>query len=251
MSKETPMLLQDQVALVTGGSRGIGRAVVAELGRQGCRVFFTYHAHEDAASETANAFRATALACPQQDGEAITRAVDSVLAQAGRLDILVNNAGIHTDKFLMIMPEPDWLKVLDVNLNGAWRWAKAVTRPMLSAGRGAIVNVASVAGLIGIPGQANYAASKGGLLALTRSLAAELGPKGIRVNAVAPGFVETDMTAALPRDIKRRNLDAITLKRFGKPEEIAAAVAFLVSPAASYIVGQTLVVDGGLTSTAG
>ncbi len=244
------MPLNSHVAIVTGGSRGIGRAIVAELARQGCRVFFTFNSRKDAAAETATAFNATAIECPQQNPEAVNRAMDAVLAQAGRLDILVNNAGMHADKFLMIMPEHDWMKVLDVNLNGCWRWAKAATRPMLNAGRGAIINVASIAGIIGIAGQANYAASKGGILAMTRSLAAELAPKGIRVNAVAPGFIETDMTAALPRDIKRRNMDAIALNRFGKPEEIATVVAFLASPAAAYIVGQTIVVDGGLSSTA-
>lgn len=244
------MNIQDQVAIVTGGSRGIGRAIVAELAAQGARVFFTYHAHEEAAQETARATGAVAMSCPQQDAEAIGRTVETILAQAGRLDILVNNAGVRSDKFIMMMPEADWQKVIDVNLSGAWRWAKAVCRPMLGAGRGSIVNVASVAGLMGLPGQTNYAASKGGLMALTRALAAEFGPKGIRVNAVVPGFIETDMTAAVPRDIKRRNLDALVLKRFGTPAEVAAVVAFLVSPAASYIVGQSIVVDGGLNAVA-
>lgn len=242
------MSLQNQVAIVTGGSRGIGRAIVSELAKQGARVFFTYHAHAEAANETAAATGATFLLCSQQDGEGISRALDSVVAKAGRVDILVNNAGIRADKFVMMMPEADWQKVIDVNLSGAWRWAKAVSRPMLSAGGGAIVNVASVAGLLGLPGQSNYAASKGGLMALTRALAAEFGGKGIRVNAVVPGFIETDMTAALPRDIKRRNIDNLVLKRFGKAEEIAAVVAFLASPAASYIVGQSIVVDGGLST---
>jgi len=244
------MMLQDQVAIVTGGSRGIGRAIVAELAGQGARVFFTYHAHEEAADETARATGATRLCCSQEDGEAISRAVDSVVAQAGHIDILVNNAGVRSDKFIMMMPEADWQKVIDVNLSGAWRWAKAVCRPMLGAGRGTIVNIASVAGSLGLPGQTNYAASKGGLMALTRALAAEFGPKGIRVNAVVPGFIETDMTAALPRDIKRRNIENLVLKRFGKPGEIASVVAFLVSPAASYIVGQSIVVDGGLSAAA-
>jgi 3-oxoacyl-[acyl-carrier protein] reductase len=244
------MTLKDQVAIVTGGSRGIGRAIVAEFAAQGTRVFFTYHAHADAATETAGATGATALRCEQSDAGAIAQTVGAVMAQAGRIDILVNNAGIRSDNFTLMMPEQDWSKVVDVNLSGAWRWAKAVCRPMLGAGRGAIVNVASVAGALGLPGQANYAASKGGLMALTRALAAEFGPKGIRVNAVVPGFIETDMTAALPRDFKRRSVDNLVLKRFGKPAEVAAVVAFLASPAASYIVGQSVVVDGGLSAAA-
>ncbi len=244
------MMLQDQVAIVTGGSRGIGRAVVAELAGQGARVFFTYHAHAEAAEETARATGATALGCAQEDGAAVTRTAEAVLAQAGRIDILVNNAGVRADKFIMMMPESDWQKVIDVNLSGAWRWAKAVSRPMLGAGRGAIVNIASVAGSLGLPGQTNYAAAKGGLMALTRALAAEFGPKGIRVNAVVPGFIETDMTAALPRDIKRRNIENLVLKRFGQPREVAGVVAFLLSPAAAYIVGQSIVVDGGLSAAA-
>ncbi len=244
------MMLQDQVAIVTGGSRGIGRAIVAELAAQGARVFFTYHSREEAAVETAASTGATAIRCEQGNAAAIAQAVDGVMSQAGRVDILVNNAGVRSDKFIMMMPEEDWQKVIDVNLSGAWRWAKAVCRPMLGAGRGVIVNVASVAGLLGLPGQTNYAASKGGLMALTRALAAEFGAKGIRVNSVVPGFIETDMTAALPRDIKRRNIDNLVLKRFGKPEEIASVVAFLASPAASYIVGQAIVVDGGLSAAA-
>jgi 3-oxoacyl-[acyl-carrier protein] reductase len=244
------MTLKDQVAIVTGGSRGIGRAIVADLVAQGARVFFTYHAHEEAAEQTAAATGASKLACRQQDAAAIAAAVDAVVTQTGRVDILVNNAGVRSDKFIMMMPEEDWQKVIDVNLSGAWRWAKAVCRPMLTSGRGAIVNVASVSGLMGIPGQSNYADSKGGLIALTRSLAAEFGPKDIRVNSVIPGFVETDMTATLSRDLKRQNMERLVLKRFGKPEEIAAVVTFLASPAASYIVGQSIVVDGGLSAAA-
>ncbi len=242
------MQFKDQVAIVTGGSRGIGRAIVADLAARGAQVFFTYHAHADAAEETARATGATARPCPQEDPDAIARTVEDIVAQTRRLDILVNNAGIRADKFIMMMPESDWQRVIDVNLSGAWRWAKAVSRPMLGAGRGSIVNVGSVAGSLGLPGQTNYAAAKGGLLALTRALAAEFGAKGIRVNAVVPGFIETDMTAALNRDVKRRNIDNLVLKRFGKPEEVAGVVSFLLSPAASYIVGQAIVVDGGLSA---
>jgi len=166
------------------------------------------------------------------------------------LDILVNNAGITCDQFLMLMPEADWQKVLDVNLNGAFRWCKGATRPMLLQRQGVIINIASVSGLVGVAGQTNYSASKGALIAFSRSLAAELGAKGIRVNTVVPGFIETDMTAKLPRAIKERNLERILTKRFGKPAEVAAVVAFLASEEASYIVGQTIVVDGGLTASA-
>jgi len=242
------MLFEDQIAIVTGGSRGIGRSIVQALADQGARVYFTYHAHEAAAQETAAHTGAIALPCSQENGEAITGAVEKIVGESGRIDMLINNAGIRADKFLMMMPESDWQKVIDVNLSGAWRWAKAVSRPMLGAGRGAIVNVGSVAGSLGLPGQTNYAAAKGGLLALTRALAAEFGPKGIRTNAVVPGFIETDMTAALNRDVKRRNVDNLVLKRFGKAEEVASVVLFLLSPAASYIVGQAIVVDGGLSA---
>ena len=244
------MKLKDKVAIVTGGSRGIGRAVVAELARQGARVYFTFHRNAEAAAETEKATGARKLLCPQPDAETIVKTAEAVVAEAGRIDILVNNAGVHADQFLMLMPESEWTRVIDTNLNGAFRWAKAVTRPMLSAGGGAIINVASVSALVGVAGQTNYSASKGAILAFTRSLAAELGGKGIRVNAVAPGFIETDMTAVLPRDIKRRNLERILLKRFGSAAEVASVVAFLASDESAYIVGQTIVVDGGLTAAA-
>jgi 3-oxoacyl-[acyl-carrier protein] reductase len=241
---------KDQVVIVTGGSRGIGRAIVERFAARGARVFFTFHQNQPAAAEVASACQAEALQCSQTDAAAIDAAVARVLAAAGRIDVLVNNAGITADMFLMLMPEADWSRVIDTNLNGAYRWCKAVARPMLGARRGAIVNIASIAGLVGVMGQTNYAASKGALLAFTRALAAELGARGIRVNAVVPGFIETDMSARVPRQIKEKNLDHILLKRFGKPGEVASVVTFLASEAASYIMGQSIIVDGGLTAAA-
>ncbi len=240
-----------QTILVTGGSRGIGRAIVERFAREGGRVFFTYHQSAEQAAQVAAGCGAQAIQCSQTDSAAVSRAVDQVLAGTGQIDILVNNAGITSDQFLMLMPEEDWSKVVDTNLNGAFRWCKAVSRPMLKARRGVIINIASVSGLVGVMGQTNYAASKGALLAFGRALAAELGPRGIRVNTVVPGFIETDMTAKVPRQIRQQSLERITLKRFGKPEEVAAVVSFLASSSASYILGQTIIVDGGLTATAG
>jgi 3-oxoacyl-[acyl-carrier protein] reductase len=237
-----------KVAVVTGGSRGIGKAIVSEFAAQGATVYFTYHRHEEAAEETANAFGAHKILCPQSNAGLIDATARDISAREGRIDILVNNAGITDDQYLMLMPHESWLKVLDTNVNGAFRWSKAVCGAMISARKGAIVNIASIAGMVGIAGQTNYAASKGALLALTRAMAAELGPKGIRVNAVAPGFIATDMTARMPRQIKQENQQRILLKRFGTPEEVARAVAFIASDDASYIVGQTIVIDGGLSA---
>jgi 3-oxoacyl-[acyl-carrier protein] reductase len=242
-------MFSNRTALVTGGSRGIGKAVVKDLRSKNAAVYFTYHRHEQAAEETSAQTGAHKILCPQEDGEAIERVVDDIVKREGKLDVLVNNAGITSDQYLMMMPVSEWNRVIDINLNGAFRFAKAAARPMMNAKKGVIVNVASVSGLVGIGGQTNYAASKGALLAFTRSLAAELGPRGIRVNAVVPGFVETDMTARMPRQIKQQNLDRILVKRFGTPSEVAAAVTFLASDDSSYIIGQALVVDGGLTST--
>jgi 3-oxoacyl-[acyl-carrier protein] reductase len=239
-----------QVVVVTGGSRGIGRAIVERFAAQGAKVYFTYHQNAEAAAQVTAATQAEAIQCSQTDGAAITAAVEKIVAEAGKIDVLVNNAGITCDTFLMLMPPDDWNRVIDTNLNGVYRWCKAVTRPMLAARRGNIINLASIAGLVGVMGQTNYAASKGALLAFTRALAAELGAKGIRVNSVVPGFIETDMSARVPRQIKQKNLDHIVQKRFGKPEEVASVVTFLASEGAAYIMGQSIVVDGGLTATA-
>jgi 3-oxoacyl-[acyl-carrier protein] reductase len=246
MSRE----FEGQVVVVTGGSRGIGRAIVERFAAQGAKVYFTFHQNAEAAAQVAAATQAKAIQCSQNDGDGINAAVEKIVAEAGKIDVLVNNAGITADTFLMLMPPDDWNRVIDTNLNGVFRWCKAVTRPMLGARRGNIINLASIAGLVGVMGQTNYAASKGALLAFTRALAAELGAKGIRVNSVVPGFVETDMSARVPRQIKQKNLEHIVQKRFGKPEEIASVVTFLASEGASYIMGQSIVVDGGLTATA-
>ncbi len=244
------MLLEGRIAVVTGGSRGIGRAIVTEFVRNKAKVYFTYHKDDAAANEVRDLCGAIPVKCSQTNLEEVEKTIAFILAESGRIDILVNNAGITSDQFLMMMPFDQWDKVINVNLNGAYRWVKAVSRTMISAGKGVIINVASIAGLVGTPGQSNYAASKGGLIAFTRSLAAELGTKGIRVNAIVPGFIETDMTAVMPRQIKKQNMERILLKRFGKPEEIAPIALFLASEGSSYIAGQAIVADGGLSATA-
>ncbi len=243
------MSFKDKTVIVTGGSRGIGKAVVAEFCEAGARVFFTYHKNDDSAKSVEDEYHATACKCPQTDAESIEKTVETILDQTGHVDILVNNAGITSDMFLMMMPFENWNKVMDTNVNGTWRWAKAVSRSMISAQSGIIINIASVAAYTGIGGQTNYAASKGAILSFNRALAAELGPKGVRVNAVVPGFIQTDMTGVMPRQIKRENKERILLKRFGTPQEVAHVVSFLASDKAAYIIGQEIVVDGGLTAT--
>jgi 3-oxoacyl-[acyl-carrier protein] reductase len=240
---------EGKIAVVTGGSRGIGKACVTDFVARGAKVFFTYSKNESAADEVVALTGAQKIRCSQTDGIEIESAIENIIAAQGHIDILVNNAGITSDQYIMLMPPEEWTKVIDTNIGGAFRWAKAVTRPMLNNHSGVIVNISSVSGLLGIPGQTNYAASKGAMIAFSRSLAAELGAKGIRVNTVVPGFIETDMTAKMPRQIKHQNIDKILLHRFGKPDEVARVVSFLASEDASYIVGQTIVVDGGLTGT--
>lgn len=250
MKSSGPTEFEGKVVVVTGGSRGIGKAIVQSFAAAGARVFFTYHSKAEAAAELAAETGASAIRCPQTDGPAIQSATEAIFKETGAIDVLVNNAGVARDNFAMLMPEEDWSSVLDVNLTGAFRWCKAVSPFMLRARRGAIINLSSVSALVGVMGQGNYAASKGGLIAFSRALAAELATRGVRVNVVAPGFIETDMTSSMPAEKLQRGLSAVALKRAGKPHEVASVVMFLAGSGASYIVGQTIVVDGGLTGVA-
>jgi 3-oxoacyl-(acyl-carrier-protein) reductase/malonyl CoA-acyl carrier protein transacylase len=242
--------LAGKTALVTGASRGIGKAIAVRLAAEGADVALVGR-QKETLEETAAAVRALgrkALVCVGDVGrsEDAKKTVDAVVAELGRLDILVNNAGITKDGLLARMSDEDWSAVLDTNLKGAFAFMKAAARPMMKQESGAIVNVSSVIGLIGNAGQCNYAAAKGGLIALTKSAARELAPRHIRVNAVAPGFVETKMTEGLSGELKTRMLDSIPLKRFGSPEDIAGVVAFLAGEEAGYMTGQTVTVCGGL-----
>ena len=240
----------DKTAIVTGAGSGIGKAIALELASRGCDVAVCGRRLEPvqatAAEITALGRRAYAASADVSNGESVTAFVADVLKAFGHIDILVNNAGLTRDNLLIRMSEEEWDAVLGTNLKGAFLFAKAVARPMMKQRSGAIVNISSIVGLIGNPGQCNYAASKAGLIALTQSLAKELASRNIRVNAVAPGFIVSQMTDALPDDLKSAMLAQIPAGRFGQVTDIAKAVAFLAGPDASYITGQTLSVNGGL-----
>ena len=241
----------NKVALVTGGSRGIGRAIAQELGKRGAQVVLSYAGNEAAATETVKAIvdaggKAKAIRFDVSDAEACSAAIDEVLKDFGRLDVLVNNAGVAIDGLLVRFKDADWDKTIDTNLKGAFMLMRAVARPMMKQKGGAIVNVSSIVAEMGNAGQAAYAASKAGLLGLTRSVARELASRNIRVNAVTPGFITTDMTAALSPELKEKMAEAIPLSRIGNAQEVASAVAFLASDAASYITGEVLKVNGGM-----
>jgi len=239
-------------AVVTGGSRGIGRAVCLALAASGARVLVGYHQRQDAAQEVVSAIVALGGTAVAQRADVGNRAeADALIGAAqqcfGRVDILVNNAGLTRDGLLLRMRDDDWQQVLRADLDGAFFCLRAAAKVMLKQRAGRIVNVASVAGLVGHPGQANYSAAKAGLIGLTRTAAAELASRQIAVNAVAPGWIETEMTAAAPPAARQAVLGRVPLGRLGRPEDVAAAVVFLASPAAAYITGAVLVVDGGLT----
>ncbi len=243
-------MLQNDVALVTGASRGIGRAIAIALGQQGAKVVGTATSETGAAAITQALQAAGIVGCGKvlnvRDAAAIEAVVADVDKQFGAPTILVNNAAVTRDNLLMRMKEEEWQEILDTNLSSVYRMSKAVIRSMMKAKRGRIINISSVVGLTGNPGQANYAAAKAGLLGFSKSLAREIGSRNITVNVVAPGFIDTDMTRELPAEIKDAMLKQIALGRLGVPEDVAAAVVFLASPAAAYITGETLNVNGGL-----
>ena len=240
-----------KTAVVTGGSRGIGRAVCLELAKGGANVVLCYAGNESAAAETVSACealgaKALSVKCDVADSAQVKALMDEAVKAFGRIDILVNNAGITRDGLLMMMKEDDFDAVLSANLKGTFLCMKAVSRTMMKQRYGRIVNLSSVVGLRGNAGQVNYAASKAGVIGMTKSLAKELASRGVTVNAVAPGFINTDMTAAMTEAAKTATLASIPMQRLGAPEDIAKAVAFLASDDAAYITGQVLAVDGGM-----
>lgn len=245
------MQLTGKTAIVTGGSRGIGRAAALTLAEAGADVAVIYAGNTAAAEETVRLIeekgrKGLAIQCDVADEAAVTAMVKDVKKELGRIDILVNNAGITRDGLLMIMKEDDWQAVLDTNLTGAFHCTKAVTRLMMKQRSGSIINITSVVGETGNAGQANYAAAKAGLIGFTKSVAKELASRNIRCNAIAPGCIETDMTAVLGEDTVDAMIKTIPMGRVAQPKEVAKAVLFLASDDASYITGQTLNVDGGM-----
>jgi len=246
------MRFQNQVAIVTGAGRGIGEAIAKRLAAEGARVAIVSRTEANSV-KTAEAINASTpdsakpYAVDVADFDAVQKVGEQILADFGRCDILVNNAGITRDTLAMRMSSDDWDVVLNTNLKGAFNFTRSVLRAMVKQRTGRIINISSVSGLLGLAGQANYAASKAGLVGLTKTLARELASRGITANVVAPGFIETDMTAVLNEEIRKGALAQIPQSRMGATDDIASAVAFLASPEAGYITGQVLAVDGGMS----
>ncbi|MGE7689225.1 3-oxoacyl-[acyl-carrier-protein] reductase [Lysinibacillus sp. NPDC097214] len=243
--------LEGKVAVVTGASRGIGRAIALKLANEGAKVVVNYSGSQAKAEEVVatiqeNGGEAIAVQASVSKTEEVTALMDAAVKTFGSLDILVNNAGITRDNLLMRMKEDEWDDVLDTNLKGVFLCTKAVTRQMMKQRAGRIINISSIVGVAGNAGQANYVAAKAGVIGLTKTTAKELASRNILVNAIAPGFIETEMTEQLPEDLKQGMLTQIPLAKLGQPEDIAKAVAFLASDDANYMTGQTLHIDGGM-----
>lgn len=245
------MKLTGKTALVTGGSRGIGRAIALALASEGANVIINYTSNEESAAKVVEEIenlnvKALAVKANVSNVEEINEMVDKIEETFGGVDILVNNAGVTRDNLFIRMKEEDWDQVMDINLKGVFLCSKAVVRKMIKQKYGRIINLSSVVGVVGNPGQANYCASKAGVIGFTKSLAKEIAGKNITVNAIAPGFIETDMTKVLPENVKESMLEVIPMKKYGKPEDIANLVVFLSSQDANYITGQVINVDGGM-----
>jgi len=242
--------LKDKVALVTGGARGIGQAIAMAFAKEGADIVVA-DVNLEIAQKTASEIeslgrKALALEMDVTNYEKVEEGINKILDKMGKVDILVNNAGITKDNLLLRMSQADWDAVINVNLKGTFNCIKAVSRPMIKQRSGRIISIASIIGLMGNPGQANYAASKAGIIALTKTVAKELASRNINANAVAPGFIQTEMTAKLPEDIKKKMMEAIPLAKLGTPQDVANVCLFLASDESSYITGQIITVDGGM-----
>ena len=244
------MRLKDKVALVTGAARGIGREIAVSFAKEGCDIV-AWDINMQETDELARTVEGCGRKFMAQevditDAAKVSEAANKILDKLGKVDILVNNAGITKDNLLLRMSEAEWDAVIDVNLKGTFNCIKAASKLMIKQRSGKIINIASIIGIIGNAGQANYSVSKAGIIALTKTMAKELACRNINVNAVAPGFIQTEMTAKLPEDVQRKMLEAIPLSKFGSPKDVAALCVFLASEEANYITGQTIVIDGGM-----